>query len=186
MNFTVINGTEWTYPDVKSYKSGSDRASIYGARNSYCSFQVLLWNIAEGAPVSVVPYGELSGFDIEYYELVPAYVEEIRETPGSKSPYIPTRDAAFYVYDCAKPLGKELSPHGGTAGLYVAVKTATDAIPGTYRGGFEVQIGEETVEIETEMKIYAAQIPTADNLKMNNSYSVGIVAQYHDLEPGTP
>ncbi len=185
MNFTVINGTEWTYPDVKSYKSGSDRASVFGARNSYCSFQVLLWDIAESAPVSVAPYGELSGFDIEYYELVSAYVEKILKTPEGKSPYIPTRDAAFYVYDCVKPLGKELSPHEGTAGLYVAVKTATDVDPGTYRGGFEVQIGEKTVKIETEMKIYAASIPTQENLKIINGYSVGKVAQYHGLEPGS-
>ncbi|NLZ55106.1 MAG: DUF4091 domain-containing protein [Clostridiaceae bacterium] len=186
MDFIVINGTEWVYPDVKSYPSGDSSAKIFGARNSYCSFQVLFGEVAKNASVSVKPYGELRDFAIEYYELVPVYVEVIRETPGGKSPYIPTRSEPFYVYDCAKPLGANLTPHDGTAALYLAVKIPKDAKPGHYVGGFEVTVDDEIIKLETSMRIYPASIPEEEYLQIINGYSIHNVVEYHGVERNLP
>jgi hypothetical protein len=187
MKYTVVNGTEWTYPDRTEYRSGSSCANLQSARNSYASCQIVFAGLSSFPEVAIEARGDISAFPAEYYELVPVYVEgnlpELDEK--SRSAYIPSRIAPFYIYDCAKPLGKTLTPKNGGAGLYVAFRIPDSAEPGEYAGTLAVRVGSERLEIPVKLRVYAARVPDKEHLKIINGYNSGKTAEYHKVAPGS-
>ena len=135
MKMTTVKATEWTYPDRFEYRSGADRADIFGARSSYAEIQLVFSGVPEGASVSAKASGAIAAFDVEWYELVPVFVEanaNLPENDESRDEWIPSRAAPYWLYDCVKPLGAHLTPKDGGAARR-AFRGA--AVAGCYAGG---------------------------------------------------
>ncbi len=189
MKMTAVKATEWTYPDRFAYRSGADRAGIFGARASYAEIQLLFSGVPEDASVLTGASGAVAAFGIEWYELLPIPVEANANLPDdaeSRSEWIPSRVAPYRVYDCAKPLGARLSPEGGTAVLYAALHIPPDAVPGVYEGTYDVTIAGESFAVPVTLTVYAARIPGEEHLKIINGYNRSAVAKFHHVEPGSP
>lgn len=205
MNYVVVSANEWLYPDVKEYKTGADKAILSSARGSYAACQILFTGVESGAAVSAALKG--IGLDAEWYEMLAIPVEK---TPGfdrpeddnshplsaeaaqnkKHEPYIPegsphpTRLAPFWLYDCCKPLGSEVTGKDGTAAFYLAIPVAADAVPGCYVGTLEITVGGEIVEIPAELKIHKAVVP-GETLKITNWFSIRNMATRHGIEEGS-
>lgn len=185
MNLTIVKATEWTYPDRMAYRSASDCARIYGARGSYAEIQLVMSGVPEGASIEVASAGAVQPFEVEWYELVPVYVEDNANLPDdgeSRDEWIPARPAPYWLYDCAKPLGTQLTPKDGGAALYAALRIPADAAPGVYSGSYTVCVNGETVDVPVELTVYAVTIPAEEHLKILNGYSRAKVMEYHRVE----
>lgn len=188
MKMTIVKATEWTYPDQMIYRSASDCARIYGARGSYAEVQIVVSGVPEGAKISTASVGDIAPFEVEWYELVPVFVEanaNLPEDDESRDEWIPARPAPYWLYDCAKPLTTQLTPKDGTAALYATLRIPTDAEPGVYQGSYAVVIDGETMTVPVELTVYAARIPEEEHLKILNGYRRDKVAEYHHVDKGT-
>lgn len=189
MKMTTVKATEWTYPDRFEYRSGADRADIFGARSSYAEIQLVFSGVPEGASISAKASGAIAAFDVEWYELVPVFVEanaNLPENDESRDEWIPSRAAPYWLYDCVKPLGAHLTPKDGGAALYAALKIPQDAVPGVYEGTYDITVAGETFAVPVMLTVYAARIPEAEHLKIINGYSRAAVQKFHNTEIGTP
>jgi len=72
LNYIIVDSTEFTYPDYGyvNYKSASDKIDIFSAKNSFATVQILLKGLEDGK-LDV----KTNGFDAEFFELLPVYVE---------------------------------------------------------------------------------------------------------------
>ena len=71
MNYQVVSAAEFTYPDIREYKSSSREINLCSARGSYASCHILLDGLR--SPEIQV---SATGFDGgEFYTLMPIFVE---------------------------------------------------------------------------------------------------------------
>lgn len=105
MRYTCVDTTEFLYPDITEYQSGTESIHILTPRGSYACAQILFSEISEKR-LNI----RFEGFEPEVYEMVPIFVEENHLLDERNShPHIPERAAPFCVYDCLKPVKNSLS-----------------------------------------------------------------------------
>ncbi|NLE14065.1 MAG: DUF4091 domain-containing protein [Clostridiales bacterium] len=180
MKYTVVSSAEFTYPDIWDYPSSSDKIDIFGARDSYACFQLLLGD--RGSPeVSVSFKGLPDGADAEVYTLRSVQVERNHGiTPEQYAPHYPERVAPYRLYECLRTFDGTLDLTSGVGGLYVSVKLDPDCVPGDYAGSMLID-GEA---IPLKLKVYSVRLPE-ETMKMILGFSGGAVAKYHGVEPGS-
>lgn len=150
MKYTVCENFEWTYPDVHSYATSSDSASIHALRGSVASFQIHIYDCV----------GDVSAVcDIKGAELYEEIAIPVESCPGieenEKRPHFPEREAPFYVNDCLKPYcGKMHASPSCT--LYVAVSADES---GELIGTVSLSDDIDTAEVPVRVSVSEAFVP---------------------------
>ncbi len=176
MKYTCVDPSEYLYPDITQYKSGTDCIRILTPRNSWACAQILL-SEGEGA-VDVV----CEGWAPEVYEMVAIPVEEnILITDEVRTPYTPVRNAPFEVYDCLKPCNGSVTFQNGAAAVYFAMRIPQDAPVGVIEGA--VRIGG--VRIPVTVEVSSAAVPQ-ESLSVLLYYVRENVSRYHAVETDSP
>lgn len=177
MKYTVVDSSEFTYPDIWEYASSSGKADVFAPRGGYAAFQLLLDGLPEDGAVDV----SAEGFTPELYSLYPVYIEANPGLDaGNALPHCPERWAPYYIYDCLMPYRGKIKVTGGKGGLYVAFKIDANAEAGVTEGC--IKAGDVTVPVRIE--VFAATVP-GETLKIVMGYNRGCVAQYHKVTYGT-
>lgn len=190
MRYLVVSTSEWTYPDVFEYATGSDRIRLDAARGGLVGVQILLKDVATCPALSL----ELSGAEADFFEMLPIPVEtNVGFPPPSNAaastppdgrlhepvPHCPERTAPYFVYDCLKPFASGCEARMDSIGVYVRVKAPET--PGTYTGA--LCVGETRIPIET--KVYDVAVPD-ETLQNVYWYSREKIAELHNAPMGTP
>ena len=184
MNYTVVSSSEWMYPDVFEYATAGKTMACHAARGGYLAAQVQLTGLAGGhLSISCEMEGAAAAFEMEFYEMVPVFVEGSAPEAADPKPLYPNRAGAFYVYDCLKPLGGSCEAMDGAAGLYFSAKVPRDCAPGMYTGKLKLHVGGAMLEIPVEFRVHKAILPP-ETLKFTNWYNPYIMAKYHNTEMG--
>lgn len=178
MKYTVVDSSEFTYPDITEYASSSEKAEVFSAKGSYATFQVILSGLEPNGIADI----KAIGFEPEIYSLYPVHVEgNPGIAPENFKPHFPERKAPFCLYDCLKPYDGTLTVTNGVGGIYVAVRIDSDAEAGILKGSLEI----DDISIPVEIEIFDVTVPE-ETLKVIMGYSRGCVAQYHNVKYGTP
>lgn len=178
MKYTVVDSSEFTYPDIWDYTSASDKADVFAPRGGYATFQLLFDGLPEDGIIDVTT----EGISPEIYSLYPVYVEANQGLNSDNAlPHCPERWAPYYLYDCLMPYRGTIKVTDGKGGLYVAVKIAKDANPGITEG--TIKAGDLTIPVKIE--VFSAVVPD-ETLKIIMGYNRGCVAKYHNVKYGTP
>lgn len=137
MKYTVCRNFEWLYPDIKEYKTASDKAEFSALSGSYASFQIFVSDIT-GDKLSVQCEGA------EIYEELAIPVEA---NPGfaSYTEHFPERIAPFEVYDCLKPYNGCIVPQNSIAAIYVAIPVSHDV--SELLGNVSLSDGTESADV---------------------------------------
>ncbi len=176
MKYTVVDMTEFTYPDIFDYPSSSNEADVFGPRGGYAAFQTVLRDLPEDGEISVKMCG-FDNFKTELYVLYPVYVEANHNLNEENSrPFMPQRKAPFYLYDCLAPYSGKLKVSDKNGGIYAAIYIPEETIPGLYKG--ELYIGD--VRIPVKLEVFAARVPE-ETLKIIMGYSRACVSKYHNV-----
>jgi hypothetical protein len=184
MKYTAVSTSEWAYPDIKEYSTAAKSINCHAARGGRLSSQVLLCAEDGESGISYDKMGEITEFDIEFFEMVPVFVGETINEPSNPKPFYPNRRGPFYIYDCLKPLGESITAKSGVIGLYISAKVPHDRSPGVYKGGLLIKYGKNSAEIPVEFTVYPAVLPK-ETLKFTTWYSYAATAQYHKTEMGS-
>ena len=182
MEYRIVSSAEFTYPDRFEYPSAAAAIDAFTARGSYACFQVLLRELP-CPEVSVAFRGLPEGVAPELYSLRSVMVERNHGIPEAEcKPHWPERIAPFRVYDCLRTFDGTVDVEGPDrqGGLYIALKTDRDAIPGIY--DFTLAINH--CEIPGRLQIYAVRLPE-ETLKMVLGLSLKPLETFHHLTPGT-
>lgn len=172
MKYTCVDPSEYLYPDITAYKSGTESIHILTPRGSYACAQIFLFE-GEGT-VSI----ECEGWAPEIYEMVPIPVEEnIQITDETRTPYTPVRNAPFEVFDCLKPYDGCVSFKNGVAAVYFSLPVPQDAPAGIVRGF--VKIG--SIRIPVTVEISRAAVPP-ESLSVLLYYVRENVSRYHNVQ----
>lgn len=175
MKYTCVDPSEYLYPDITQYKSGTDCIRILTPRGSYACAQIFLFE-GEGT-VGV----ECENWTPEIYEMVAIPVEEnILITEETRTPYTPVRNAPFEVYDCLKPYDGGITFQNGVAAVYFALPVPQDAPAGLISGA--VNIGG--VRIPVTVEVSSAAVPQ-ETLSVLFNYVRSNVCRYHGAEAGS-
>ena len=185
MRYTVVSSAEFTYPDVFEYPSSSQKADVFAARGGYASFQLLFRGL-ESPAVDAAFSGLPAGVVPEIYTLRSVMVERNHGIPDEeRKPHWPERIAPYRLYDCLRTFDGTVDLEGEgeekQGGLYIALKTERDAVPGVY--SFAVSVNGQS--IPGTLEVFAAEIPE-ETLKMIVGYSRAPLEKWHGLTPGTP
>ena len=186
MKYITVSSFEWMYPDVYKYSTANQTLSCHAARKGYLTSQIQLTEINDINDISCETTGEISGFKIELYEMIPVFIgKSDLETPDSTSLY-PNRTGPFYIYDCMKPLNKvqHITGMNGIAGLYLSAYVPENCEPGIYKWKLSVTCGNEKIEIPVEFTVHRAVLPE-ESLKFTNWYNFRNTAEYHGTEFGS-
>ncbi|MBQ1954583.1 MAG: DUF4091 domain-containing protein [Clostridia bacterium] len=133
------------------------------------------------------------GFETEWFSMVPVTVEKNHGLAEENfKPHFPERVAPYRIYDCLRPfdgtldvgVGDGRCPDTGIAGLFGSVAIPKDAAYGEYSSFVEITVGDETVKIPLNVKVYKAVVPE-ESLKIIQGYNAGAVAMYHGVDPKT-
>ena len=177
MRYTCVDTTEFLYPDVTNYQSGTDSIRILTPRGSYASAQILFSEISAKS-LNI----RFEGFSPELYEMVPIFVEENHLLDETNShPHIPERKAPFYVYDCLKPARNSVATdENGVSAIYFSEKIPSDAEVGIRYGKIIV----DELEIPVEIEVSSVTVPD-ESLVMIQGYRRDRVCDYHNVEEDT-
>lgn len=177
MRYTCVDTTEFLYPDITEYQSGTESIHILTPRGSYACAQILFSEISEKR-LNI----RFEGFEPEVYEMVPIFVEENHLLDESNShPHIPERAAPFCVYDCLKPVKNSLSvDKNGVSAIYFSEKIPCEAEVGVRYGKIIV----DNIEILVEIEVSNVLIPS-ESLTILQGYDRNCVCRYHNAEFGT-
>ena len=172
MKYTCVDPTEYLYPDITEYKSGTDRVCILTPRGSYACAQIFL---SEGnGSINV----KCEGWEPEIYEMVAIPVEEnIRITEENTAPHTPERRAPFEVYDCLKPCDGKVTFKDGVAAVYFSLWIPEDAPAGIVNGA--IKLGD--INIAVEIEVSSAAVPE-ETLSVLMYYIKHNVCRYHRVE----
>ena len=184
MQYTAVSTSEWMYPDIAEYQTGSQSVNCHAARGGWLTAQILFSGVGESEAISCEATGGISGFGFEFYEMVPIFVGEPGLETYNPTPLYPNRTGPFHVYDCMKPLGAKISGLGGSAALYISAKVPKECGAGVYEGGFAVSLGGEKTEIPASFAVHKAVLPE-ETLKLATWYNSHCTAKYHNVEPGS-
>ena len=177
MRYTCVDTSEFLYPDITNYQSGTDSIHILTPRGSFASAQILFSDLS-----SKTLNIRFEGFNPEVYEMVPVFVEENHLLDESNShPHIPERVAPYYVYDCLKPVKNNLSvDENGVSAIYFSEKIPHNAEVGVRYGKIIV----DNIEISVEIEVSSVIVPD-EFLTMIQGYRQDSVCKYHNVECGT-
>lgn len=184
MKYTAVSTSEWTYPDIEEYSTASRIVGGHAVCGGMFAGQILIYGLDGINDISCEKTGDISGFEIEFYEMVPIFVGESVNEPPHPKPLYPNRRGPFYIYDCLKPLGKSIKAQNGVFGLYISANVPVDCIPGMYKGSLCISCKDEKLEIPVEFKVYSAVLPE-ETLKFTTWYSFLNTAVYHNAELGS-
>ena len=184
MQYIAVSSNEWLYPDIHEYPTANKTIICHAARGSYLTAQIQLAGVRGVNSVSCETKGEISGFDIELYEMVPIFVDKPALETYNPVPLYPNRTGPFYIYDCIKPLGESITGMDGTAGLYISAYVPKDYAPGVYNGNLNISCGEKNIEIPVNFIIHKAVLPE-ETLKLTTWYNFHNTAKYHKVEFGS-
>ncbi|MDD4774276.1 MAG: DUF4091 domain-containing protein [Eubacteriales bacterium] len=177
LKYTVVDSSEFTYPDRWAYASSADKAEVFAPRGGYATFQILLDGLPEDGAVEV----SAEGFSPEIYSLYPVYVEANQGLNADNAlPHYPERWAPYYIYDCLMPYRGKIKVTDGRGGLYIAVKIDAGAQPGVAEGC--IKAGGLTVPVK--IRVFPAVVPD-ETLKIIMGYNRGCVADYHNVKQGS-
>ena len=180
MKYTVVSSAEYTYPDIWEYASASREISVFSARDSYATFQVLLGD-RNDAQVTVHFQGLPEGCAAQVFTLTPVRVEKNHNiAPENYQAHYPERIAPYWLYDCLRPFDGTLDLTDGVGGVYVSLPISADTAPGDYVGSMTVD-GEE---IPLQLTVYPVTVPQ-ESLKVIVGFSEPICANYHGVEPAS-
>ncbi len=181
MKYTVVSSSEFTYPDIWSYDSSTDKADIGAARGGYATCQILVGDMTDPTlPVSIA--GLPDGVTPEIYTLRAVPVEA---NPGiseeHRGPHYPEREAPYWLYDCLCTYKGTVELTDGVGGIYLALKVEKDAVPGVYP--LTVNVG--ACAIPATLQIYAAVLPE-ETLDIMQGFDGGAVCKFHGVEWKSP
>jgi len=190
MNYQVVHVSEWLYPDVREYASGTAEMAVHAPRGGYAAAQVILFDTAADQPISV---SGLEGLEccrqlaskVTYN--TGSYMGPWTVPEGSPKPDYATRQAPFSVYDCLQPFseGGNTSCAGVTA-LYFALPIARDAAPQVLRGTLEIAVGAEKVQIPYAITVHRAQLPEKETLKITVTPYPSMFSSRYGLKEYSP
>lgn len=178
MRYTCVDVSEFLYPDITDYESGTKEIRILAVRGSYACAQILLSDV-KTETVSI----KAEGWNPELYEMVPVHVERNHGLDENNSgPHIPERIAPYDLYDCLKPSDGTLPVNeNGICAVYLSEWIAKDAPVGTRTAA--IVVGDEKIPVTIEV---SAVVVPDESLTMIVGYNRGCVCRYHDVEQGTP
>ena len=177
MKYTVVSSAEYTYPDIWEYAGASREISVFSARDSYATFQVLLGD-RNDAQVTVHFQGLPEGCAAQVFTLTPVRVEKNHNiAPENYQAHYPERIAPYWLYDCLRPFDGTLDLTDGVGGVYVSLPISADTAPGDYVGSMTVD-GEE---IPLQLTVYPVTVPQ-ESLKVIVGFSEPICASYHGVK----
>ena len=183
----IVSANEWLYPDITKYQSASDRIDIHAPRGGYASVQVLINGTVPGEDIKIACSGELG--IAECYRLQDVFVAlNVGERGGlsregvDPTPWV-TRLAPFRVYDVMQPFdqGGNVVEKNVTA-LYICFPVAKDAAPEIRRGTTKLTIGNQTVDIPTQVTVHKASMPEKSRLSITNWYTLGNISRPYDIK----
>lgn len=186
MKYQIFSENEWVYPDGEITCTGS--AKLYSPRGADVSFQVLTDLTLTGGEGLTVTCRDMD-CEAVVYQLLPVCVNRNSDAKlGTTLEYetvkdFVTRQAPFYVYDKAlEPEDGKLK--AGRAAFFVRLNVAMDAVPGTYAGCVTLTVGEDTLELPVELKIYNTQMPALKDasFKMVNWIYYDTLAAHHGVK----
>ena len=184
MKYTAVSSSEWTYPDITEYKTASQTLKCHAARGGWLTGQILLTEIEDMGGISCEPTGAISGFDFELYEMVPIFVDKAPMEIEQQAPLYPNRRGPFYIYDCMKPLGADISAMDNVVALYISAHVPESFAPGTYTGSLNISLGSNKTEIPVRFFVHEAILPK-ETLKFSTWYNPRCMAKYHNVDLGS-
>lgn len=181
MRYTVVDSTEFTYPDIFEYATSSDRIELMALRGGYAAVQLLFAEL-EGTALDLGL--ELDGgleYSLELYTLRSVMVESNRGMEENPEPHFPERIAPYRLYDCLRTFDGTVDNEGGVGGVYLALKVSADAEAGVYHG----RVRANGVEIPVTLEVFAAKLPE-ETLKIIMGYRESAITAFHGIAAGTP
>lgn len=173
MKYVCVDTAEFLYPDIREYKSGTDRISILTPRGSYACGQVLLYDGSGSVKVTC------EGWEPEVYEMVAIPVEaNAGMEDGKWEPHTPERKAPFEVYDCLKPCSGEVTFKNGVCAVYFSLWIPVDAPTGMKN--VMLQIGGICVPVAIEVS--SAVVPEEESLDVLLFHYPVVISRYYNLE----
>ena len=183
----VVSANEWLYPDVITYASASDRIDLHAPRGGYASVQLLIKGTVPGDAIKVTCS---DGLGVpECYRLLDVFVAlNVGERGGlnregvDPTPWV-TRLAPFRVYDAMQPFdqGGNVVEKDVTA-LYICFPIAKNAMSEVRRGTTKLTIGDQTVEIPTQVTVHKATMPEKSRLSITNWYNLGNIGNPYGIK----
>ncbi|MCL2813982.1 MAG: DUF4091 domain-containing protein [Oscillospiraceae bacterium] len=184
MNCITVSSSEWTYPDITGYKTGGRTINCHAARGGRLCCQILLTGVGDGGGICCEADGGIAGFELEFYEMVPIFVDKPGLETYNPVPLYPNRTGPFYIYDCLKPLGGRIKAMDQTAALYICARVPEDFAAGVYEGGLVISLEGEKTKIPASFTVHKAVLPS-ETLKFATWYNPRCTAKYHNAEPGS-
>lgn len=177
MRYTCVDPSEFLYPDITDYRSGTAEISVLVARGSYANAQILLWGVKD-EEITV----HCEGWNPDIYEMVAIPVEQnFNLNEENMAPHMPERVAPYDVYDCLKPTdGTVKVGENGVCAVYFSQKIEEDAAVGVTKAS--VVIG--TSEIPVTLEVSSAIVP-GESLAMLQGYVRGNVVKHHRVAYGS-
>jgi len=180
MKYTVVDSTEFTYPDIFEYATSSDRIELMALRGGYATVQILISDL-ECEKLGFECAIDGLEFDAEIYTLRAVNVESNRGMEENPEPHFPERIAPYRLYDCLRTFDGTVDIEGGVGGLYLAVKVSENAAPGIYSGKVTVN----GTEIPLSVEVFAAKVPE-ETLTIIHGYRSSVITDFHGIKAGTP
>lgn len=177
MKAIIVDSCQWSYPDVHSYQSGSERGEFVALKNSQATFQIHVWEAVGDVMVSVP-----AEVHSEIFREIAVPVESCPGLSGNE-PNFPERKAPYTVYDCLAPGSLSVSDSFGAAGFYVSVPT-----PEAGLCSFLVTVTDsngQVVSLPVEIEVLPAALPE-ETLDIAIGYSGYTAANKHGVRYLSP
>ena len=181
MKYIIVSSSEWLYPDIQEYSTAAKTIACHAVRGGWLTAQILLTGLSGMNKIKCEMTGGISGLETEFYEMVPVLVGETALDTPNATPLYPNRTGPFYIYDCMKPLGENITEMNGAAALYISAYVPKDYEPCIYKGVLKILCGGETFDIPVEFTVHKAVLPE-ETLKYINFYNRHCTAKYHKTE----
>ncbi len=177
MRYTCVDPSEFLYPDITDYQSGTNEIRILAVRGSYANAQILLYGVDADAL-----HVRCEGWDPDLFEMVAIPVEQnFNLNESNMAPHMPERVAPYEVYDCLKPTDGSVNVgKNGICAVYFSQKIEADAAVGIRNA--KVVIG--TLEIPVTLEVSSVVLPE-ETMAMLQGYVRGNVVKHHHVAYGT-
>ena len=179
MNYQVVSAAEFTYPDIREYKSSSRDINISVARGSYASCHILLDGL-RSPEIQISATGFEGG---EFYTLMPIFVESTYNIKKENyREHYPEREAPYYIYDCYRPFNGSLILTDGFGGLYFSIRIDKSADVGLIKGSVKIKCDDKVIDIPVRIEVFKAVVPDT-TISLINGYSIGSYYNYKGITP---
>lgn len=185
MRYAIFKDIQWMHTDTACKLRGSQKVSLFCARNSSAAFQIL---IEEEKKINVMLTSPaVDNISIDIYNILPVYVEKNTGEKGyTAGPYDSLdhvlRKVPFCVYDALEPYEPDASPQYSAEGrhaFYICFRVLSSCLPGFYRFQISFDTGENKTIIDVGLQVYNVCVPDKRHLKISNWYNIGNIASRH-------